>query len=42
MNGLVLLGLGLVMVAVQVGAVTFLVRWLRMRLGTGEEEREEA
>jgi len=28
--------------AVQVGAVTFLVRWLRMRLGTGEEEREEA
>ena len=42
MNGLVLLGFVLVMVVVPVGTVTFLVRWLPMSLGAGEEEREEA
>ena len=42
MNGLVLLGFVLVMVVVPVGTVTFLVRWLLISLGAGEEEREEA
>ena len=42
MNELVLLGFVLVMVVVPVGTVAFLVRWLLMSLGAGEEEREEA
>ena len=42
MNGLVLLGFVLVMAVVPVGTMAFLVRWLLMSLGTGEEEREEA
>ena len=42
MNGLVLLGFVLVMVVVPVGTVAFLVRWMLMSLGAGEEEREEA